>query len=188
MRPRSGTCSAATSGRSRRGLARLHRRDRRGRRRHGVLDSPRGEPLPLHRRRSLRPRRGDAPGDRRAGRHRHAPPGQGRRKAPAASRSRSRCSAANHKITTPRHRFELIQMEAVSERVKADHAAGRRLRGRRAGHHDRDRDVRQHVGQHGRAQEVGPLRPAGPAPTTRPRPTAWCCGTPRPASSSRACP
>ena len=51
-------------------------RDGRGRWRHGVLDSQGGEPVPLRRRRSLRPRRGHAAGDRRPGRHRQARPGQ----------------------------------------------------------------------------------------------------------------
>ena len=40
------------------------------------------------------------------------------------------CWGANHKITTSRHRFELIQMEAVSERVKPITLEGGYLRGR----------------------------------------------------------
>ena len=58
------------------GVARQVERDGRGRWRHGVLDSQGGEPVPLRRRRSLRPRRGHAAGDRRPGRHRQARPGQ----------------------------------------------------------------------------------------------------------------
>ena len=41
-------------------------------------------------------------------------------------------------------------------------AEGGRLRGRRAGHERRDRDLRQRFGEHGRAEEVG---------------VAWCCRT-----------
>ena len=52
-----------------------------------------------------------------------------------------------HKITHAKHRFNLIQMEPVSERAKADHAEGRRLRRRRAGDQHRDRDLRQYVQQ-----------------------------------------
>ena len=51
-------------------------RDGRGRWRHGVLDSQGGEPFHFVGRRSLRPRRGDAAGDRGPGRHRQAHPGQ----------------------------------------------------------------------------------------------------------------
>ena len=44
--------------------------------------------------------------------------GQSRSKKRRPSRSPFMCWAMNHRITTSRHRFELIQMEPVSDRVK----------------------------------------------------------------------
>ena len=172
--------------RPRGGLARQDERDGRGRGRHGVLDSQ-GRPTA-----STSPA---ALGSSTAGRcsQEIVVPVVTVRHIEGKSAKETKTKpvtvqvlGSNHKITTHRHRFELIQMEPVSERVKADHAEGRRLRGRRAGHEHRDRDVRQRFGQHGRAEEVGAAWCCRTGSTTRRRPTASCCGTPRPASSSRA--
>ena len=49
-----------------------------------------------------------------------------------------------------------VDPDGAGERAgEGRHAEGRRLRGRRAGHEHRDRDLRQRFGEHGRAEEVG---------------------------------
>ena len=107
------------SARHRRSLARLDQSLSQGRGRHGVLVPQGGEPLSLHRRRTVRPRRGHAAGGRRAGRHRaahrRARPNRETKTKPVGVQ----VLGVNHRITTPKYRFQLIQTEPVSERVKA---------------------------------------------------------------------
>ena len=90
----------------------------RRRRRHGVLDSKRAQPLSLRRRLALRAWRGHAAGDRRAG---HPVTHVKDKKASKDQDTRHvgvSVLGNNFKITTNRHRFQLIQTEPVGERVK----------------------------------------------------------------------
>ena len=68
---------------------------------------------------------------------------------------------STHKITTNRHRFELIQVEPVGERVKAVTLKVAVYEGDQTRHEHRDRDLRQRFGEDGRAQEVGLPGPPG---------------------------
>ena len=104
--------------RQRQGLSWLHGSDGRCRRRDGVLGAQGGQPLPLRGRRALRARRRHAAGGRGAGDPRAS--GQGTSKA-AKTKTRTvgvSVLGSNFKVTTNRHRFQLIQTEPVSERVK----------------------------------------------------------------------
>ena len=104
--------------RPRGGLARQDERDGRGRGRHGVLDSQ-GRPTASTSR--------AAPGSSTAGRcsQEIVVPVVTVRQVEGKSAQETKTKpvtvhvlGSNHKITTHRHRFELIQMEPVSERVK----------------------------------------------------------------------
>ena len=121
-----------------------------------------GQSLPLRRRRSLRPRRGDAAGDRRAGRH-----GEARRRASRPGHEDQAGHGPGPGQQPPDHHQPAplpVDPDGAGQRAgEADHAEGRRLRGRGAGDEHRDREVRQRFGQHGRAEEVGHPGPAGPA-------------------------
>ena len=93
---------------------------------------------------------------------------------------------ASHKITTPRHRFQLIQMEPVSERVKPVTLKVAVYEGDEPVTNIETVTFDSTSGKHGRAEEVGEPGACRTGSTTRRRPTGSCCGTPRPASSSRA--
>ena len=55
----------------------------------------------------------------------------------------------NHRITTPKYRFELIQTEPVSDRVKGITLKVAIYEGERAGYQHRDGHLRQHFRKHG---------------------------------------
>ena len=138
--------------------------DGRGRRRHGVLDSRR-EPTGSTSSGGARFIHGGAmlAGDRGAGRHRQARQGQVGCRKPRPSRSTVQVLGTNHQITTRRLPLRVDPDGAGQRPGEADHAEGRHLRGRGAGHQHRDRDVRQRLRQHGRAEEVGQPGPEGSA-------------------------
>ena len=94
---------------------------------------------------------------------------------------------SNHRITTNRHRFQLIQMEPVSERVKPVTLKVAVYEGDEPVTNIETVTFDSASEQHGRAEEVGAPWSCRTGRTTRRRPTGSCCGTPRPASSSRAC-
>jgi uncharacterized protein (TIGR02687 family) len=120
--------------------------------RHGVLGSQGSQPVPLRRRRPLRPRRGHAQEivvPVITVKHRKGKRPRNDQTQPV----RSRCWAPTTR--SPRPPPVRVDPDGAGQRPgEADHPEGRRLRGRRAGHQHRDRDLRQHLRQHGRAEEV----------------------------------
>ena len=162
------------------------KRDGGGRGRHGVLDSPGRQPLPLHRAAHGSSTAGPCP-------RRSSCPSSPSEHVEGKSAKETKTKpvtvhvlGSNHKITTNRHRFQLIQMEPVSERVKAVTL--------KVAVYEGDEPVTnvETVTFDSASENMDERKKWVPwccrtATTTRRRRTASCCGTPRPASSSRAC-
>ena len=95
------------------------------------------------------------------------------------------CWAMNHKITTSRHRFELIQMEPVSERVKPITLKVGIYEGERAVTNIETVTFDSASDNMDERKKVGPSGAGGPA-VRQEDPTGSFCEMPIRASSSRA--
>ena len=92
-----------------------------------------------------------------------------------------------HKITTPKHRFKLIQMEPVSDRTKPITLKVAVYEADEPGDQHRDPDLRQHAPSSIDERQKSVILTLQDRQYDKTHDaTAWCCGMPTPASSSRA--